>query len=150
MFRVFLTFVLFVVSLVQVSAQKEKEVPVRLVTATQINSGGNVTQRVTSPNTVVKKGHDVYSIEFTAEENCNVKVTSLWIKDKTTIPLYINNEKKSKAANFHKGDKFMLKAEANGIYPYQKPPKRFNSLALVECEINREKYYIEVKTFLKE
>lgn len=150
MFRVFFVFLAFITIFFQLSAQKEDVPPIRLITATQSNSGGASTQRTTNPNVVVKKGHDVYSIEFITEQNCNLKVTSLWIKDKTTIPLYIDNEKKSKAANFRKGDKFILRAEANGIYPYQKPPKRFNSLALIECEINREKYYIEVKTFLKE
>ncbi len=132
-----------------VFSQKETEALVRLNTANLSVYNANPSQRVGSTRTPIK-GHDVYSIIFTANENISLKVNSLWVKDKTTIPLYIDKEKKPKSSTIRKGEQFTLKAEANGIYPYQKPPKRFNALALIDCEINGQKYYFEVKTFLKE
>ena len=148
--RNFLFFVTFLLIASVSFSQKSEELPVRLITANQSNSAPKSTQRIATPNAPLKKGHDVYSFIFVADENANIKVMSVWIKDKTTIPLYIDLDKKPKAANIRKGDQFTLKAEANGIYPYLKAPKRFSGEALIECEVNRQKQYFEVKSFLNE
>lgn len=98
----------------------------------------------------VRKGHDVYIFRFQVLENCVIKPTSLWIKDKTTLPLQIVQATPTKQIKLKKGDILSLKSEHDGIFPYQKSPKRFNTPALMGLEINGEKKYLEIKGIIKE
>lgn len=124
----------------------------KLLTASLSNSAVQADElrakRIT--NNPVRKGHDVYNFRFQVLENCVVKPTSIWIKDKTTLPLQIVQEMPIKQIKLKKGDFLSLKAEHDGIFPYQKSPKRFNTPALIGLEINGEKKYIEIKGFAKE
>jgi hypothetical protein len=130
-------------------SQKNEQTVLRLSTATKTNSE----PAANSPlQRGVKKGHDVYTFTLTANENGSLNLADcfFWVKDLTTLPIHFQKDVKLKALKFKKGEVITLVAEAKGINPYQKPPKKIATLGLISCMINGEKAYIEVKTVLED
>ncbi len=138
-------FIVLLFGLMTVFSQKKEQTILRLSTATKALS------KPTSPNDRIK-GHDIYTFTLTATENgtINLVACSFWIKDLTTLPIHFQKDAKLKGLKFKKGENIILIAEAKGMNPYQKAPKKITGLGLINCEINGEKAYIDVKAVLPE
>lgn len=130
-----------------VFSQKNEVDILRLSSAIKTNSAPAPTSPLSREG---KKGHDVYLFTFTATENgvINIGTSSFWIKDLTTLPIHFQHDPKLRAMRFKKGDQITVVAEAKGMNPYQKPPKKINGIGLINLLINEEKTYIDIKTIL--
>lgn len=147
MTKILTTFIVFLMLSIGVFAQKNETSILRLTTAIKTNSEPAATSPLTRG---AKKGHDVYTFTLTATENGSINLAdcSFWIKDLTTLPIHFQKDEKLKGLKFRKGEVITLVAEAKGMNPYQKPPKKITGMGMISCLINGEKAYIEVKTVL--